>query len=98
MSNYNSKNTKVLATHDDNGNTRMLLMHEMDCGRREYVIGSYFTVDVELGDPYDREGPAFVDHYSWDWGHYFSDVVDAVRYWEREVLGVRDHDEEGAAL
>jgi len=25
--------------------------------------------------------------YSWDWGHYFGDVVSAVRYWEEEVIG-----------
>jgi len=80
MSNYNSENTKVLETYDDNGNLRMLLLH--DCGtRHEYVIGSYFTetrYDGALG--YERWD------YSWDWGHYFSDIVHAVDYWKREVL------------
>lgn len=85
---YNSKNTTVLATHVAAGNnTRMLLLHKCESGRNEYVIGSYFTVEVVLGDPYDKCGPAFVDRYSWDWGHYFSDVVSAVDYWKREVLG-----------
>jgi len=24
-----------------------------------------------------------VKHYSWDWGHYFGEFIDAARYWER---------------
>lgn len=82
MSNYNSENTKVLETYDDNGNLRMLLMHEMGCGRREYVIGSYFTVKW---NPIDD-----VFNYSWDWGHYFCEegaLLRAVDYWKDEVLG-----------
>ena len=87
MSNYNSKNTTVLATNEQaGGNTRMLLLHKCESGRLEYVIGSYFTVETNLGDPYNMDGPAFVDDYSWDWGHYFGSVVDAVDYWNREVL------------
>ena len=31
-------------------------------------------------------------YYSWDWGHYFSDIVHAVDYWKREVLCVEDTD------
>jgi len=67
----------------------MLLLHKCGDGRLEYVIGSYFTTKVELGDPYDKDGPAFVDHYSWDWGHYFSEFESAVSYWFEEVLGKR---------
>lgn len=52
MSRYTSENTKVLETYDDNGNTRMLLMHEMDCGRHEYIIGSYFTESHEYIEPF----------------------------------------------
>lgn len=82
MSNYNSENTTILATCEQaGGNKRMLLLHECESGRLEYVIGSYFTeafYDGALG--YER-----VD-YSWDWGHYFGDVVDAVDYWNRMVL------------
>ena len=87
MSNYNSKNTKVLATYKQTAeNTRMLLLHTFSDGRLEYIIGSYFEVETNLGDPYDKDSPAFVDNYSWDWGHYFNDIVDAVDYWKREVL------------
>lgn len=85
MSNYNSENTKVLETYDDHGNMRMLLFHECESGRREYVIGSYFTetrYDGALG--YERWD------YSWDWGHYFSNIANAAMYWRREVLGVGD--------
>lgn len=92
MGNYNSKNTTILATHEQaGGNTRMLLLHKCESGRLEYVIGSYFTVECNLGDPFDMNGPAFVDDYSWDWGHYFNGddaLVKAARFWEREVLGV----------
>ena len=137
MSNYTSENTKVLATHDvkhlGETNTRMLLMHEFENGRTEYVIGSYFTESIEYmepgifgacpdgiivdrhGDCYDVESGRVVGqaanslsyqdpeyysaalanakekgkrvHYSWDWGHYFNDVVHAVDYWKREVIG-----------
>ena len=84
MSWYNSENTKVLATHlQEDGNLRMLLLHEMSSGRIEYVIGSYFTETTEISSCQEYERT----DYSWDWGHYFSDVVDAVRYWERDVLG-----------
>lgn len=31
-------------------------------------------------------------HYSWDWGHYFDDIVHAVDYWKREILCVDDTD------
>ena len=89
MSNYNSENTKVLETYDDNGNTRMLLMHEMDCGRHEYVIGSYFTetpyARVTFGDVPTTKN---LVEYSWDWGHYFQRFEDAARYWLDEVIGV----------
>lgn len=91
MSNYTSENTMVLAMHEQaGGNTRMLLLHKTDYEQRphKYVIGSYFTT-VWNGTCYE---------YSWDWGHYFENVVDAVDYWKREVLGIRDEVEEGAAL
>jgi len=88
MSNYNSRNTKILATHEQaGGNTRMLLLHTCDGGRFEYVIGSYFTVECNLGDTFDMNGPAFVDDYSWDWGHYFGEFIDAARYWEQVLAG-----------
>lgn len=133
MSNYNSENTTILATHEQaGGNTRMLLLHVCENGRHEYVVGSYFTVYKEYIDHWpdydspavvaDREGNCFTEdtheevgmvngrwmeafdrggkyHYSWDWGHYFSDgndgsgIVKAVDYWEREVLGIEDGDE-----
>lgn len=97
MSNYNSKNTKVLATHDDNGNMRMLLMHECDSGRIEYVIGSYFTetpyARVTFGDVPTTEN---LVEYSWDWGHYFGSFEQAAMYWLTEVGGmeVREKDYE----
>lgn len=48
---YNSDNTKVLATHEQHdGNVRMLLLHEFESGRLEYVVGSYFTVYKEYID------------------------------------------------
>lgn len=25
-------------------------------------------------------------HYTWDWGHYFDDIVSACDYWKREVM------------
>lgn len=85
MSYYNSTNTHILATHKAaGGNTRMLLMHECENPNRpyEFVIGSYFRqhyCDGELGcEHWD---------YEWDWGHYFGDVVNAVNYWNNEVLG-----------
>jgi hypothetical protein len=84
MSYYNSENTEILAMHTEEGfhpNTRMLLLHKTNCEHRphEYVIGSYFTA---------KWNPLVeVFNYSWDWGHYFGSVVDAVDYWKREVLG-----------
>lgn len=93
MSNYNSTNTHILATHEAaGGNTRMLLFHICDSGRHEYVIGSYFTETIRM---IDSEGHTKAD-YSWDWGHYFSDgyseggsgIVNAVDYWKREVLNI----------
>lgn len=81
---YSSENTTILATCDKaGGNRRMLLLHRCDSGRLEYVVGSYFherRYDGALG--YERYD------YEWDWGHYFSNVVDAVDYWKREVLEV----------
>ena len=115
MSNYTSENTTILATCEHaGGNKRMLLLHECDSGRLEYVIGSYFTeykeyfncprcgsrlLDSDLPDyrflceECDENFYAFeanaaeVTSYSWDWGHYFDDVVHAVDYWKREVIG-----------
>lgn len=78
MSGYNNTNTKVLAEHPQGRNTRMLLLHTCNDGRLEYVIGSYFTEEWGEGNVVD---------YSWDWGHYFGDVVSAVDYWKQEVLG-----------
>lgn len=89
MSRYNSTNTHVLATHEQkDGNTRMLLFHVCDSGRHEYVIGSYFQQEQhveELGRTGIEVVYEGVIDYSWDWGHYFSSVVDAVDYWNREV-------------
>lgn len=90
MSGYNSENTKVLATHEQaGGNTRMLLFHEFESGRTEYVIGSYFQQERKFKQ--NVPSPMF---YSWDWGHYFGDVVAAVDYWKREVLGIKPHEPE----
>jgi len=133
MSNYNSENTTVLATHEEKHcgevNKRMLLLHICESGRHQYIIGSYFTEIIEYIGPcdmhpegviVDRSGTcidvaaghivgqatnslSYQDpeyyaaklendkkhgrvHYSWYWGHYFEDVVKAVRYWESEVL------------
>lgn len=83
MSNYNSRNTTILATHEQaGGNKRMLILHTCDSGRLEYVIGSYFKTDIRM---IDSDGHTKAD-YSWDWGHYFGDVVSAVDYWKEEVL------------
>ena len=130
MSNYNSENTHVLATHMNDDNERMLLLHVCGDGHLQYIIGSYFekkpgygglegiivdrcgaTWNVETGcqvgfatNLADYDDPAYYDqvlehanvvHYSWDWGHYFSDVVSAVRYWEREVLGTEERGGDG---
>lgn len=82
MSYYNSTNTHILATHEAaGGNTRMLLLHINGDGRHEYVIGSYFQQKPYVG----TLGYEHTD-YSWDWGHYFSDVVSAVAYWNNEVV------------
>lgn len=82
MSAYNSENTHILATVEQaGGNKRMLLLHVCGNGRHEYVIGSYFherRYDGAMG--YERWD------YEWDWGHYFGDVVSAVDYWKGEVL------------
>ena len=81
---YNSENTHILATHERaGGNVRMLLMHETQNPRRphEYVIGSYFTETTEISSCQEYERT----EYSWDWGHYFSDIVSAVDYW-KEVI------------
>ena len=103
MSYYNSDNTTILATHvienreyPEHPNTRMLLLHECKNGRREFVIGSYFTIRTELGDPYDKDSPATIDHYSWDWGHYFTKFESAASYWFEEVLG--EHTGTGARI
>lgn len=93
MSNYNSTNTIVLATHEaGSGNTRMLLLHICENGRHQYVIGSYFQQET-VCEPYGSA--AFPVKYSWDWGHYFEDgysesgsgILNAVDYWNNEVLG-----------
>ena len=76
---YNSENTKVLATYEQkDGNIRMLLLHEFESGRLEYVIGSYFNV-------FERVEGEGCKEYEWTWGHYFDSVVDAVDYWQREI-------------
>ena len=84
MSNYNSENTHILATHmQAGGNRRMLLLHICENGRHEYVIGSYFhetRYDGALG--YERWD------YEWDWGHYFGQFEEAASYWLREVHGM----------
>lgn len=84
MSNYNSENTTVLATHEQaGGNKRMLLLHICENGRHEYVIGSYFQehrYDGAMG--YERWD------YEWDWGHYFGSFDQAAMYWLEEVGGM----------
>ena len=93
MSNYNSTNTHVLETHEQaGGNTRMLLFHICDSGRHEYVVGSYFNKlegksahECKVCGEWWSEP---ITSYEWTWGHYFSNVVNAVTYWKREVLGV----------
>lgn len=78
MGRYNSENTIVLETYMQAGNNkRMLLMHTMDNGDHEYIIGSYFhesRYDGALG--YERWD------YEWYWGHYFSNVIAAAKYWD----------------
>ena len=131
MGKFTSKNTHILATHvQKDGNKRMLLFHICESGRHEYVVGSYFTEELEYIEPggqfpsgvtVNRQGDCFDEatgryigqannflsyqdadyyaaalessrehgktiHYTWDWGHYFSDVVDAVEYWRTLVL------------
>lgn len=87
MSYYNSTNTTILATHDqkhlNETNTRMLLLHECKNGRREFVIGSYFTETTEVSSCQEYERT----DYSWDWGHYFEKFESAASYWFEEVLG-----------
>lgn len=96
MSFYNSEDSRVLERFDDNGNMRMLLMHEKFDGGIEYVIGSYFTEKPAGRKPLFEcpncgdfaRGEEIVD-YSWDWGHYFNGddgLLKAVEYWESEVL------------
>lgn len=82
MGNYNSENTHILATRMEGGdNRRMLLMHICGNGRHEFVVGSYFREKRYSGAlGYERWD------YEWDWGHYFSDIVDAVEYW-KGVIG-----------
>ena len=80
MSDYNSTNTRILATHEqEGGNTRMLLLREHENGRLEYVVGSYFVEKRHDG----ALGYSHMD-YSWVWGHYFDDVVSAVDFWKEE--------------
>ena len=95
MSTYNSTNTKVLETLAQGKNLRMLLFHECGDGRYEYVIGSYFQQDEVPDAEYDEVDEVWIQtsriDYSWDWGHYFGDMVSAVDYWKREVLGIDCH-------
>lgn len=87
MSNYNSTNTDILAMETQAGNnTRMLLAHHMDNGNMEYVIGSYFTTRHYVGS---LEGDFYT--YSWDWGHYFQSIFDAVDYWRSHVEDAPDY-------
>lgn len=77
MGHYDSTNTEVLDTYrQEDGNLRMLLYHHCADSFGEFIIGSYFCEDVT------SDGVSF---YSWDWGHYFQDIVTAVDYW-KEVL------------
>lgn len=88
---YNSENTHILATHEDNrGNMRMLLHYRGEC-KSEFVIGRSFEVGEERkrtvteafgGIATDR----YRETYSWECGHYFQDFEDAADYWRREVL------------
>lgn len=87
---YNSTNSQVLATHvAAGGNVRMLLYKPhpatpspdgtagWEPARREFVIGSYFEALPHPDGTFD---------YEWSWGNYFSDISDAVAYWDAEVL------------
>jgi len=90
MSNYNSENTTILATHEQSdGNTRMLLLHVCDNGRHEYVVGSYFNVVGSVSVHECKVCGGFwsepSERYEWTWGHYFQSPVDAVMYWQQEV-------------
>ena len=93
---YNSDNTEILAMHTVQNayhpNTKMLLLHKFESGRKEYVVGSYFQCV-----PYDGALGYECMDYSWDWGHYFAEdhFLEAVHYWEREVLGIADESEQG---
>ena len=50
--------------------------------------GSVIGTDGFASDSaFDAFWKRAVKEYSWDWGHYFGDVVSAVRYWEEEVIG-----------
>lgn len=83
MSNYDSENTTILATHEQaGGNTRMLLLHKCGSGRLEYVIGSYFTVMAKMpeglvdesGVLYDRETMKVIDNDSIEAGRLCADA------------------------
>lgn len=89
MSNYNSTNTHILATHMQAGdNRRMLLFHICESGRYEFIVGSYFTEVPYSIIRFDGTPPRNgLYEYTWDWGHYFNDVVSAVDYWKNEVIG-----------
>lgn len=83
MGKYNNRNCYVLATEEQKFcNTRMLLFHICENGRHEYIVGSYFKRTLV-----DGSGEHETIEYSWDWGHYFADVVRAVEFWKNEVIG-----------
>lgn len=78
MSRYNSENSKVL----ENRNGKMLLLHEFEDGRHEYIVGSNFTVTW-----YDGACGYMRQDYSWDWGHYFNNIVSAAMFWKEVAIG-----------
>ena len=81
MGRYNSNNTTILDERELDGNTRMLLLHRHESGRLEYIVGSYF-------EKHWYEGCLGYSHmdYSWQWGHYFDNIVSAAEFWKTEVL------------
>lgn len=80
---YTSNDSRILETLEDKDGTRKaLIQHDLKRGGHEYVVCSNLQTehfDGALGYEEDR--------YSWDWGHYFQSIVDAVECWKEKALG-----------